>query len=76
MVPGVCMVLGGAWWRLPPPDAYCCGRYASYWNAFLFLIIMKDERLNVCNLVKTKSALDFLKIIPPWLAPGDRGYYF
>ena len=20
----------------PPPDGYCCGRYASYWNAFLF----------------------------------------
>ena len=19
-----------------PPDSYCCGRYASYWNAFLF----------------------------------------
>ena len=24
----------GAWWR-PPRDGYCCGRYASYWNAFL-----------------------------------------
>ena len=24
---------GGAWWR--PPNGYCCGRYASYWNAFL-----------------------------------------
>ena len=22
----------------PPGDGYCCGRYASYWNAFLFLI--------------------------------------
>ena len=20
----------------PPEDGYCCGRYASYWNAFLF----------------------------------------
>ena len=19
-----------------PPDGYCCGQYASYWNAFLF----------------------------------------
>ena len=27
---------GGAWWRTPP-DGYCCGRYASYWNAFLFI---------------------------------------
>ena len=25
---------GGARWR--PPNGYCCGRYASYWNAFLF----------------------------------------
>ena len=25
------------WGRHPPPaDGYCCGRYASYWNAFLF----------------------------------------
>ena len=21
----------------PPADGYCCGRYASYWNAFLLL---------------------------------------
>ena len=21
-----------------PPDGYCCGRYASYWNAFLFYL--------------------------------------
>ena len=21
----------------PPADGYCCGRYASYWNAFLFI---------------------------------------
>ena len=21
---------------LPPGDGYCCGRYASYWNAFLY----------------------------------------
>ena len=22
----------------PPPDGYCYGRYASYWNAFLFFL--------------------------------------
>ena len=22
----------------PKADGYCCGRYASYWNAFLFLM--------------------------------------
>ena len=21
----------------PPGDGYCCGRYASYWNAFLLI---------------------------------------
>ena len=30
---------GSAWWR-PPRDGYCCGRYASYWNAFLFTIFL------------------------------------
>ena len=29
------------WGRHPPADGYCCGRYASYWNAFLFLIDSK-----------------------------------
>ena len=24
----------------PPADGYCCGRYASYWNAFLFELII------------------------------------
>ena len=25
----------------PPADGYCCGRYASYWNAFLFWKAMR-----------------------------------
>ena len=28
LLPGGCLVE-------TPPDGYCCGRYASYWNAFL-----------------------------------------
>ena len=24
-------------WPGPSPDGYCCGRYASYWNEFLFI---------------------------------------
>ena len=29
--------------QTPPPaaDSYCCGRYASYWNAFLFTSILR-----------------------------------
>ena len=37
---GECMVQGGLVWGVLvetlPGDGYCCGRYASYWNAFLF----------------------------------------
>ena len=41
LLPGRCLLPGGvpAWggvWRPPGADGYCCGRYASYWNAFLF----------------------------------------
>ena len=31
--PGGCLVE-------TPPDSYCCGRYTSYWNAFLFKHIL------------------------------------
>ena len=39
--PGGCLVLGGPSGGPPPRDGYCCGRYASYWNAFLFLAKFK-----------------------------------
>ena len=31
----------------PTADGYCCGRYASYWNAFLFLNIL--DNVSVCR---------------------------
>ena len=45
---GVCLLQGrvpapgGGVWRPPPRDGYCCGRYASYWNAFLFTTVVND----------------------------------
>ena len=27
----------------PHPDGYCCGRYASYWNAFLLNLIFEQK---------------------------------
>ena len=30
----------------PPPDGYCSGRYASYWNAFLLKIVFDVLNLN------------------------------
>ena len=32
--PGGCLPPGGC--LVETPDGHCCGRYASYWNAFLF----------------------------------------
>ena len=37
LLPGGCLLWGGGLVETPdPPDGYCCGQYASYWNAFLF----------------------------------------
>ena len=38
----------------PPPPGHCCGLYASYWNAFLSLIISKSKNLflfMMCNSI-------------------------
>ena len=29
-------------WR-PPHDGYCCGQYTSYWNAFLYTLLLLKE---------------------------------
>ena len=31
-----------------PPDGYCCGWYASYWNAFLFVLAF-HENIKLCH---------------------------
>ena len=36
LVPGEVVCSGGCLMETPPKDGHCCGRYASYWNAFLF----------------------------------------
>ena len=60
--PGGCLLLGGS---APggvvvggdpstPLDGYCCGRYASYWNAFLLLSLNYTLRFqtNMCPYVR------------------------
>ena len=40
------LIPGGSARGMPlgdPPDGYCCGRYTSYWNAFLFVIAWTEE---------------------------------
>ena len=64
--PGRCLLGGGsasqhALRQTPPPgrDGHCCGRYASYWNAFLFLYNFSSTTLFYFSLLvfeeKTKK---------------------
>ena len=64
LVPGVpsprggCLVPGEAWWR--PLDGYCCGRYATYWNAFLFILQntqLADYKLRRCSVFVVRQVL-------------------
>ena len=65
MVPGGCMVQGG-WWR-PPPDGYYWGRYASYWNAFLFSILSMNSNIsdvkNHLNIMLKRTFLAWLIVL-------------
>ena len=61
---GICLVQGVCAWSsrgVPGPgghtpqahtprDGYCCGRYASYWNAFLFLEIYETDKNVIFDL--------------------------
>ena len=59
-------------WGRPPPrrDGYCCGRYASYWNAFLFFEVCRQSDveqnswISIQNLTKMiRSSFRFVIII-------------
>ena len=52
---GVCVYPSMHWGRHPPPpaDGYCCGRYASYWNAFLFIFLTRTPLLCYDDLYVT-----------------------
>ena len=47
--PGGCLVLVQGVPGGDPPDGYCCGRYASHWNAFLF------DKIFAKNCMKMKE---------------------
>ena len=50
-VPGPGGVWSGGAWGRPPRDGFCCGQYASYWNAFLLVIKLSFIRLiSSCRL--------------------------
>ena len=41
--------------RAPPVDGYCCRRYASYWNAFLFTLISSFS----CEKPQKKTYIEY-----------------
>ena len=51
----------------PPPqaDGYCCGRYASYWNAFLLHFVFTVRQWYICAIGKFSAI--FLSIVPKGL---------
>ena len=62
----VCMAGGHAWrgcaWQgdmRGRKDGHCSGRYASYWNAFLFIIFIHYEVLSFPRKVITSHNFDF-----------------
>ena len=42
---------GGVLADTPPADGYCCGEYASYWNAFLLF-----DRVPCCEVNECRSS--------------------
>ena len=44
--------------QTPPADGYCCGRYASYWNAFLLTYWA------TCGLIITMQNLHSVNLVP------------
>ena len=61
--PGGGACSGGVCVETPPKaDGYCCGRYASYWNAFLFTLSDCKAKFfsSSLSLLNVNIKLDFL----------------
>ena len=63
LLPGGCLLRGRVWRPPPKADGYCCGRYASYWNAFLFSICFSilhiERRRKLAQKVTSDLSLMF-----------------
>ena len=47
---------------LPKADGYCCGRYASYWNAFLFKHVSNKSARNSNNTSNVLQCFNLLSV--------------
>ena len=48
--------------EIPPRDGYCCGQYASYWNAFLFLCAIAIQKMDCVDVKDTVHTVRFLSV--------------
>ena len=55
------LIPGGASWR-DPPNGHCCGRYASYWNAFLFFSFFFTWNKHAIDLRHVHAAESLLRM--------------
>ena len=60
---------------LPPPgrDGYCCGRYASYWNAFLFICISGKYYVKIGHREAYRVPLHSVHEMPQWYRHAHSG---
>ena len=49
--------------QTPPADGFCCGQYASYWNAFLFYVC-KCQMHHSLHQKKDKIQMNILALAP------------
>ena len=52
----------------PRADGYCCGRYTSYWNAFLFRIMYIFALLDLVSCIKVLSVFTFRHNLFHWIS--------
>ena len=55
----------------PPRDGYCSGRYASYWNVFLFIIILELLRTLSKVFILVKIHIEIKKRYAPKCGSGE-----
>ena len=47
----------------PQADGYCCGRYASYWNAFLFTVHLNQPIFQIGSIMLQMSRFVVLLLL-------------
>ena len=68
LLPGGLLLVPGGVPGGDPPDGYCCGQYASYWNAFLLILWSCHlKQNNFSNMIRSTTLGFYFGLGgPPW----------